>query len=196
MYIKPYCPLKSIEFLEEFRCFNKGEKYEFRSGINFLVGDQGCGKSTMLQALMEYQNRRDEFNVVVLPTEFYFLDTEKHNPRVADNQILGHMDMRDMLMSRWKSHGESFMPRLLSFKQAKNVMFFIDEPEAALSIRSQIRVTQALKKASEYNQFVISTHSEILIRLVDQVLDLETKQWVDTEVFLKNQRNLKFKIKS
>ena len=43
--------IKSITFKKDFRCFVKGDKFDFRSGINVLVGDQGSGKSTLIELI-------------------------------------------------------------------------------------------------------------------------------------------------
>jgi predicted ATP-dependent endonuclease of OLD family len=42
--------LKSITFKQNFRCFKKGQSFQFEA-LTLLVGDQGSGKSSILQLL-------------------------------------------------------------------------------------------------------------------------------------------------
>ena len=44
--------IKNCEIIADIVPFKTGEKFEFKPGINLLVGDQGCGKSTMINMLM------------------------------------------------------------------------------------------------------------------------------------------------
>lgn len=46
--------------------FSANQEFEFRPGLNLLVGDQGCGKSTLIQMLMYHK----EFNVKVDPKHY------------------------------------------------------------------------------------------------------------------------------
>ena len=43
--------LNTLKFKENWRCFKAGDTFDFRPGVNLLVGDQGCGKSSLLQAI-------------------------------------------------------------------------------------------------------------------------------------------------
>ena len=42
--------IKSLKFKDDYICFFKNQSFEFK-GVTLLVGDQGCGKSTMLSLL-------------------------------------------------------------------------------------------------------------------------------------------------
>lgn len=46
--------IKSVEFLDDYRQFKKGDKIELSINMNILVGPNGIGKSTILKAIYEY----------------------------------------------------------------------------------------------------------------------------------------------
>lgn len=79
-----YIQIESAELIRDFIPFKQGERFEFIKGINLFVGDQGCGKTTLLHLLMQHTN--DYKSVVEVKQnpfkgDYLFLDTEKHNPR-------------------------------------------------------------------------------------------------------------------
>ena len=43
--------IPSVKFTKAFRCFSEGSTIDFCDGVNLIVGDQGCGKSTLIQSL-------------------------------------------------------------------------------------------------------------------------------------------------
>lgn len=178
--------LRSIKFKAEHRCFGKGDSFTFRPGLNLLTGDQGCGKSTLLNCLMN--DNDSAFEIDVDPAEFIFFDSEKHNPRVKTS-IEFDDDVEGTLNSFFVSHGETLLPRMEGIINFKNRIIFLDEPESALSIRSQIKVAKALSKTALKNQIFVCTHSPYIIREADQVLDIERRKWADSEEFIKYQEN-------
>ena len=65
-----------------------------------------------------------------------------------------------------QSHGQSLMSFFQSRYQIKG-LYLLDEPETALSPRSQLNLMKLLRRASAagHTQFVIVTHSPILLAL-------------------------------
>ena len=88
-----------------------------------------------------------------------------------------------------KSHGESFLA-LVENRFSSNGLYLLDEPEAALSpmsiLRLMIYVHELARKGA---QFIISTHSPILMALPDSDViqftenGLERVSYKDTEHF-------------
>lgn len=178
--------VKSIKFKAEHRCFNKGDHFEFRPGLNLLVGDQGCGKSTLIACMCNDQS--SEWDLDVDPVEYRFLDTEKQNPRTIGDLNYAK-DVGFTIASKFMSHGQTLLPMVEACKDMKGYILFLDEPEAALSIRSQIKVANAIAEAAKHNQVIACTHNPYIIRKAEQVLDLERKIWTDPEEFIKHQEN-------
>ncbi len=198
--LAPYF-IKKMRFDKDFRCFKKGEIIEFKPGINLLVGDQGRGKSTVFYSIMNWQEAGIAMNYD--PSSSYsFMDTETMNPRLTDafkahkkferiadydksqldyaiNKLVGGLDE--------KSHGEVMLPLLLCAKE-KGKTYFIDEPEAGLSIRSQYKLFNHFKKTAKHNQLFIATHSIILMQEIGEVLSLEHKKWMPAAEFIESQK--------
>lgn len=174
----------------------KAFSMEFPQNVTFLVGENGSGKSTVLEGLAIacgfnpaggsrndlYASHKTEStladalrlswskkmnNGFFLRAESFFnfathLDEEKELAR--QNPILG-----DPYASygggslHHMSHGESFLTLLKNrFNQG---IFFLDEPEAALSPTRQLAFLALLhdKESTGACQFVIATHSPILL---------------------------------
>ena len=175
--------IKQIEFKEDFRCFKKGQIIEFREGINFIVGDQGIGKSTLLQCLTE------KFGTIVQITydkdaEFMYFDTEKNNPRVKSEAA-----SMFTINSIFESHGETMFPILSHMKKIKDKVMLIDEPESGLSLRSICKLIKVFKFAETKNncQLIIATHNLQFIQSVQTVYSLEHNEWMYSDNFILSQ---------
>jgi len=188
--------LRSITFTEplvygKHEVFAEREVLEFKHPVTLLVGDQGCGKSTLLDilALKHKAKQTLDYDQGV---SFYHLDTEKDNPRrkgYIDGKIIGFQ-----LNSMFSSHGQTILALMKMIEQGKDCLFFIDEPESGLSIRSQFLLLNIINEAVKNNvQFVIATHSVILIEAQSEVLDLERRTWCSSEDFITSQKSLKRK---
>jgi len=169
---------------------------EFRPGVTFLVGENGSGKSTVLEGIAEAYGfpaeggtrnggavtRRSESPLgewltlergVGAPRWGFFLRAETMHGYFS---YLGGMpgspdgDLHEM------SHGESFLA-LLDRKIDSPGFFCLDEPEAALSFQSTLRYLgqlDALAKAGA--QIVCATHSPVLASLPGATV-LEFGEW-------------------
>jgi predicted ATPase len=68
------------------------------------------------------------------------------------------------------SHGQSFL-RLFRSRFVPGGLYLLDEPEAPLSPQSQLALLSMLKQmASEDSQFIIATHSPILLAFPDATI--------------------------
>jgi predicted ATPase len=69
-----------------------------------------------------------------------------------------------------RSHGEGFL-HLFQSRLVPRGLYLLDEPEAALSPQSQLAFLSMLKASiDEGSQFVIATHSPILMAVPDAVI--------------------------
>jgi len=183
--VKQY--LYSVKFKKDHRkVFKKGQEIFFKPGINLLVGDQGCGKSSLLQ-LFRKDNKRvldETITYVCDVVETLGMDTEKDNPRTLP--YFGK-DMAAQLNMMFSSHGQSIYAIMKGIESAKNKLILIDEPEAGLSIRSQVELAGFIKKAIENGcQIVLATHSLVLLtsNIVDSVFNMEKMEWENTQDFV------------
>jgi predicted ATPase len=180
-----------------------GFDIDFKSNVTFLVGENGSGKSTILEAIADLIG----FNLSggTKNSNYHFQNTESDLSSFMrlswKNKVSQGFFMRaesffnfasyiDKLQEESRgvdvygsyggkslhhqSHGESF---LALFQNLPNKgIFILDEPEAALSPQRQLTflaIINQLEKAGNA-QFVIATHSPILLSYpFATVLDLD-----------------------
>ena len=158
-------------------------RLEFRRPVTFIMGENGMGKSTLLEAIavkagfnpeggsknFRFATRAshsDLYEHVVLgrglqPRDGYFLRAESfYNvateiENVADGVLKYYGDKS----LHQQSHGESFRTPALRTRT-----LYFDEPEAALSPSRQMYMLCRMKQLAEQgSQFIISTHSPIVM---------------------------------
>ena len=148
--------------------------------VTFFVGENGAGKSTILEAIAigmglpsEGGNRdvsRNEQDASSLqdylrlgrsfkkPKASYFLRAESLFNVFSYYEAVG--SSRGALHQR--SHGEAFMDVMLDFRPGG--LYLLDEPEAALSPSRQLAALSAIHQLVQQEcQFIIATHSPILL---------------------------------
>jgi predicted ATPase len=178
----PYC-LPAIRSLDELA---------FHPKVTFFVGENGTGKSTLLEAVaMECglnpeggsrnfnfatrasHSRLDEAlrlsKAPALPADSYFLRAESFYNVATEIERLG----ADLLPAyggkslHEQSHGESFFA-LFEHRFRGCGLYLMDEPEAALSPRRQLQFLSVLHDhCRRGSQFVIATHSPIIMAYPD-----------------------------
>lgn len=191
--------LKSIEVnsVDHFY-LKKGFKIDNLRNINLLVGDQGCGKSSILRLLGT--NRMLDVELTDIGKKGVntkYFDFEADNPRTKDPELFTNPDGSSIgigyggaLVSRFESHGEVL--RDFSIKGLNNMENFIvifDEPESGLSLRNQFNLIDAMNNAVNNNcQLIFSTHCLPIIQSQKEVYSMEHEKWMDSKDFLKTQK--------
>lgn len=171
--------------------FNRTAHLEFDTPVTLFVGDNGTGKSTLLEALArasgihiwsQPEGTRQEVNRYEKALQ-YCLRLEWANGTVPGSYF-GSERFKDFAntVEAWaaadpgqlkyfggkslitQSHGQSTMSYFRSRYQRKGI-FFLDEPETALSPQRQLDLLQIIGKNSRagHAQFIIATHSPILL---------------------------------
>ncbi len=173
------------------------ETLSLHRAVTFIVGENGSGKSTLLEALAVAAG----FNAEGGSNNFRFTTRASHSalhgclrltrshkrPRTgfflrAESFFnvateVDRLDAVDSLLQSYggrslheQSHGESFIA-LLTHRFGPNGLYFLDEPEAALSPSRQlaalVRIHDLVRAGS---QFVIATHSPILMAHPDALI--------------------------
>ena len=160
----------------------------FHSPITFFVGENGTGKSTLLEAMAvaygfnpeggtvnysfsTYDSHSELWDAVTLSKSFkkvhcgYFLRAESFYNVATKEDEYGKMPGGVPLNLHKKSHGESFLTIINEYFKSDG-LFFLDEPEAALSPQRQMTLLLKIaESARENSQFFIVTHSPVLLTL-------------------------------
>lgn len=169
--------------------------------VTFLVGENGIGKSTFLEALAinldlnpEGGSQNFRFSTknthsilhhymhvgkLNKPKTKFFLRAESFYNFSSEVQRLVEEDSFYSLYNSYGgnlhecSHGESFI-KLVQNRFTDNGLYILDEPEAALSPSRQMSLLCLIDElVKKGSQFIIATHSPILISYRDgEILDL------------------------
>jgi len=197
----------------------------FNKNVTFIVGENGIGKSTLIEGLAVAMGFNPEGGTV----NFNFSTNNSHSDlheyltvsrgykrhrdgfflraesfyNVASN--IDEMDAEPGLGAKViasyggvslhkQSHGESFMA-LVENRFMGNGLYILDEPEAALSPTRLMRLMFCMQKLVKKNsQFIISTHSPILMTFPDSEVLKITKEGIrsvnykDTEHYIVTKR--------
>jgi predicted ATPase len=173
-------------------------KVAFSSPVTFFVGENGTGKSTLLEALarrcgIHIWSGEERGRAVVNPHErmlFLYTEVEWTDGPVPgsffSSQIFRHFAQ---LVDEWEadnpgqidyfggkslltqSHGQSLMSFFKARYKIKG-LYLLDEPETALSPKTQLELLRLLQEVSGlgHAQFIIATHSPILLACPDSVI--------------------------
>lgn len=158
--------------------------------VTFLVGENGSGKSTLLEAIavgmgfnaeggtknFNFATRRSHSNLSDFlrlaqgfrkPKDGFFLRAESffnvatQVDELHVGEYYGGTSLHEM------SHGESFMALMINRFGGKG-LYLLDEPEAALSPQRQLATLSRMHDlVLDDSQFVIATHSPILMAYPD-----------------------------
>lgn len=190
--------LHALDFIKNWRCFKTGDRFEFRPGVNLLVGDQGCGKSSLLRAIHvggtkgknfggSDKELRDGVLLEANPIKMFKFDFEKDNPRTKGN-LDDHIQFQ--VASMFSSHGECTRTFIHALEEAADCLCLMDEPDMALSIRSCNMLALTLKALEERSsQVVAAVHSLALIQQFEEVYSLEHRRWMTNAEFIETQND-------
>ena len=177
------------------------KELKFDSQVTFFFGENGTGKSTLIEAIAvalgmpaeggtnnfmyETKNTTSELSeylrigVYRRPKTKFFLRAESFYNFSTEVERLVKEDHFWALRSSYGgslhecSHGESFL-RLVQNRFTDHGLYILDEPEAALSPQRQLSLLCLMDQlVKEGSQFIIATHSPILISYREgEILDL------------------------
>lgn len=172
-------------YLRDIKAISQLNRIEFNKAITFFAGENGSGKSTVLEAIAvafgfnpeggttnymfsTYDSHSELDRAIRIsrgyrkPDWGYFLRAESfYNVATQEEEYADVLHPSEKYHE--KSHGESF----LAVAQAQfkpNGLYLLDEPEAALSPQRQLTLLLELYEcARQGSQFIIVTHSPILL---------------------------------
>jgi predicted ATPase len=176
---------------------SNGLNLEFSTNVTFFVGENGSGKSTILEAIAEgcgfnhsggnrnhsysssdtQSNLSEALRLSWMPkvTNGFFMRAESfynfatYIDQIAeeDSSILQGYGGKSL---HHQSHGESFLS--LFVNHFNRGIYILDEPEAALSPNRQLAFLALIHEleSSGKAQFIIASHSPMLLSYPDAVI--------------------------
>jgi len=173
------------------KLFHQTKNITFHAPVTFFVGENGTGKSTLLKAMCQQcgihiwervQRPRVEQNPYEealrmfigiewcngkVPGSFFGSETFKDFAQYLDEwatvdpEMLKYFGGKSLIT---QSHGQSLMT-LFRARYCIKGLYFLDEPETALSPKSQLELLKVLNDMGKagHAQFIVATHSPILL---------------------------------
>lgn len=162
------------------------DKLKLDNDVTFFVGENGTGKSTLIEAIAVASGYNSEggsknFNfctkqtvsnlsqyITIVKSSYekdgFFLRSESFY------NVASQIDELDINLSGYggkslheQSHGESFLS-LVQNRFRGNGLYILDEPEASLSPSRQLTLLIEMRRLiNDNSQFIIATHSPILL---------------------------------
>jgi predicted ATPase len=171
--------------------FQRLEGVAFPTAVTLFVGENGTGKSTLMKAICQrsgihiwqdsekmrfinnphedslYRYLSLEWSDGKVPGSYFGSDTFKYFTQVLDEWAVsdpGQLKYFGGSSLVTKSHGQSLMAYFRARYMIKG-LYLLDEPETALSPRSQLELLDLLTRMSTagHAQFIVATHSPILL---------------------------------
>lgn len=188
-------PVNASSYLGELpvvRHLTRMKELAFPNPVTFLVGENGTGKSTILEAIavaygFNAEGGTQNFNFATsathsdlyrhltilksaYPKDGFFLRAESFYNVASYADALYEDDLRAGVPTAYgarslhaQSHGESFLS-LVENRFNGNGLYLLDEPESALSPSRLMTLMVHIHALVQKNsQFIIATHSPILL---------------------------------
>lgn len=162
------------------------ESLELHPEATFFVGENGTGKSTLLEAVatewgfnpeggtvnFNFSTRAShsslhEFLTLIKgfrrPKDGFFLRAESFHNVATEIERLGVEGSYGGRSLHEQSHGEAFLSLAMN-RFGGDGLYILDEPEAALSPNRQLAFLARIQQlAKDGSQFIIATHSPLLM---------------------------------
>ena len=180
-----WAKISQYSYLRTIPALSNVDEIRFTHNVTFFVGENGSGKSTLLEAMAIASG----FNPEGGSRNYIFSTYDSHS------ELCGAIRLRRGVRSSFLALAQnSFRP---------GGLYFLDEPEAALSPQRQLTLLVEIDRCARGGaQFFIVTHSPILLGLpgaeilsfdggpVHPIEYEETDSYQVTEMFINNREQI------
>lgn len=192
------------------KALHQWNELKFHPSVTYIIGENGVGKSTLMEAIavawgFNPEGGTKNFNFSTQATHsslyehirlvrgvekprdgFFFRAESYYNVATHIDELDregGGRPIRDSYGGKSlheQSHGESFFAAFVH-RFGGQGLYILDEPEAALSpLRQMAMLARIHELVQQGSQFIISTHSPILMAYPDSILYHLTHEGIDT----------------
>ena len=184
---------------------------EFKESVTVIVGANGTGKTRLLKNIEEKAKILDEMRgckpnvekmryLTTIDNENITLTVDSNMPytRILNydtDSLYSSTFNGDVLQlaRRWMSNGETkdiIVERIKNCadslrKDNKYGVILLDELDNSLDYKKQRKFARILKQSSDVMQFIVTTHNVPFMSQFKEVFDIETKQYINTNDYLK-----------
>lgn len=195
--------LNKIIFIDDHRCYQKGEEIKFDSNLTIITGDNGSGKSTLLSSIRSMYDIKWSFSHDLKSDSKIQVFGDFEDSKMGDvlyldlssdlyknSSTLDYDNMGLYMQCLNSSSGEGVIYQLfdlISNNISTAKMIILDEPEKGLSLKNQILISRLINKFSTENpnvQFIVTTHSEKILLLKDKVWSATHKTYMPPDLFI------------
>lgn len=207
--------VESINSIKEYPynlpIINDLDTIKFHPKVTYLIGENGTGKSTLLEAIaiaygfnaeggsknftFSTRNTHSELwknfkliKGIKSPKDGFFLRAESFYNLASNIDDLKANESYGGKSLHKQSHGESFISLIMN-RFRGNGIYILDEPEAALSLaRQMVLLSRIHDLVKENAQFIITTHSPIVLAYPDSIIyelgdTIKEVNYEDTETY-------------
>ncbi|MEK3732238.1 MULTISPECIES: AAA family ATPase [Paenibacillus] len=179
------------------------DELEFHPKVTYIVGENGMGKSTVLEAIaaalgfnpeggtrnFNFATRESHSELyqylrtvrgVRKPKDGFFFRAESYYNVATEVDALQAFGSYGGKSLHDQSHGESFFATFMN-RFSGHGLYIMDEPEAALSPFRQMALLRRIHDlVHEHSQFIIATHSPIIMAYPDACIYKLTPEGIET----------------
>ena len=211
-------------YLRKIKSLTSLNTMKFENNITLLAGENGSGKSTLLEAIAickgfnpeggtknysfsTYDSHSSLCDAMTISkgyrkekTGYFFRAESFYNVATMEERYAD--PAHESMKYHYQSHGESFLSLFQNYLD-KDGLYILDEPEAALSPQRQLTLLMEIcNYARKGAQFIIATHSPILLGMPDSQILLfndagirkcayeETDSYKITKMFVNDRERL------